>query len=384
MKIEKTPLYRNVKIIALFLQVIFVILLLTLATWLFSNLQSALAKQNLNIELSFMNEVAGFSLSEGPEFSSEESYWSAFYVGIVNTLRVSVLGVVFCTLLGVIVGVARLSQNILVRMLSTIFVETFRNIPLLVQLFVWYYVIYLSLPNIRQAIQIPGSIFLSNRGFYFPWVQISNSHFYLESFFIVLLLISASAYYLLRHAQAKTKLYRFQKVLPFLTLLIFVAIFVFNDSITLVVPELRGFNFRGGIRFSPELMALFSGLTFYTAAFIAEIVRGGIQAIPKGQKEAALSLGLTSYQSFISVIFPQALRVILPPLANQHLNLIKNSSLAIAIGFADLFQVSQTITNQSGNAIPLILLVMFSYLIMSLLTSALINWFNLKTKIVRN
>ena len=387
MKIEKAPIYRNFKIISLSFQALFFIFVVGVVGWLLSNMFSGLARQNLALDLDFMNEAAGFSISEGLDFSSEDSYWRAFYVGVLNSLRVAFLGIVFSTLLGVIIGSARLSQNLLARMLSTVFVEIFRNIPLLVQLFVWYYILFLSLPGIRRAIELPGAIFLSNRGIFFPWLKIGDFNHQIGIVFILVLLLSIIAYFIFHRSQKKSNQYKYRYGIPICVLLIStLCIFLLlpNESLQIDTPKLKGFNFNGGIRFSPEFMALLTGLSIYTAAFIAEIVRGGIQAVPKGQTEAALSLGLSRFQIFRKIVFPQALRVILPPLANQHLNLIKNSSLAIAIGFADIFQVSQTITNQSGNAVSVILLVMVTYLIMSLIVSALINWFNKKTKIETN
>ena len=388
MKKQKVPFYRNLKIISLSFQALFFVLVVGLIGWLLSNMFSGLARQNLVLDLDFMTETAGFSISEGPAFSSEDSYWKAFFIGVLNSVRVAFLGIVFSTVLGVIIGSARLSPNLLARMLSTVFVEVFRNIPLLVQLFVWYYILFLSLPGIRQAIEMPGAVFLSNRGIFFPWLEIDRTNNQLEIALILAFIISMVCYFILRHSrQNRSNLFKYVHGIPILVFvisMICILLLLPNASLKFDIPTLKGFNFKGGIRFTPEFMALLTGLTIYTAAFIAEIVRGSIQAVPKGQTEAALALGLTRFQTFTKIVFPQALRIILPPLANQHLNLIKNSSLAIAIGFADIFQVSQTITNQSGNAVSVIILVMFTYLMMSLLVSALINWFNRKTRIIAN
>jgi general L-amino acid transport system permease protein len=346
---------------------------------------AGLAQQNLTIQFEFLSEESGFSISEGIAFSSENSYWRAFQVGAVNTLRVSVLGILLSTILGILIGAGRLSRNFLIKTLSTTYVETIRNIPLLVQLFVWYHVIYLALPGIRQSIRLPGGMHLSNRGLFSPWWEGTDTT---RVWFGIICLAAIIGFGILPRMKWKERsrgLPQRKTLVPFLVLsgVALLSIFVLPKyPLRLSVPRLKGFNFQGGIHFSPEFMGLLTGLTIYTAAFIAEIVRAGILAVHKGQSEAAQALGLTPLQTFRRVVFPQALRVIFPPLANQYLNLCKNSSLGLVIGFADLFQVSQTISNQSGNAIPMILLIMGSYLGISLFISTVINWFNARTEII--
>ena len=379
------PFYRNVKTIGILLQIFFVLGILLLFFFLLRNMFAGLAQQNLKIEFQFMTEESGFSISEGIAFSSQDSYWKAFQVGAINTLRVSALGILLSTVLGILIGIGRLSPNYLVNKLSMAYVEIIRNIPLLVQLFVWYHVFLLALPGIRQSIHLPGSIHLNNRGIFFPWWEGTGTTRLWFAFVVFALLCSIGVVCAIKQREKRTGLPQPKYILSFLVFLglAFLSIFFLSETpLRLSLPRLQRFNFQGGIRFSPEFMGMLLGLTIYTAAFIAEIVRAGILAVPKGQTEAAHALGLNPLQTFRLIIFPQALRVIFPPLANQYLNLTKNSSLALVIGFADLFQVSQTISNQSGNAIPVIFLIMGSYLSMSLFISATINWFNARTRMM--
>jgi len=344
---------------------------------------AGLARQNLRLDFQFMSEAAGFEISEGMDFSPEDSYWKAFQVGLLNTLRVSALGILFSTLLGLLIGVGRLSRNFLLNTLSLAYVEVVRNIPLLVQLFVCYQVFLLKLPGIRQAIRLPGGIFLSNRGIFFPWWEGGATGEVWLSSLSLAGLVGLGVLALMQRWEKRRGLPKSKNLVAFLS---FFCVALLGLSLLpetpfqLSEPVLKRFNFQGGLRLSPEFMGLLLGLTVYTAAFIAEIVRAGILAVPKGQSEAARALGLSRFQAFRRVIFPQALRVIFPPLANQYLNLCKNSSLGLVVGFAELFQVSQTISNQSGNAIPVILLIMAAYLGLSLLISSGINLFNAKTR----
>ncbi|MFQ5579589.1 MAG: amino acid ABC transporter permease [Nitrospiria bacterium] len=379
------PFYRNVTVVNILMQLLFFLFFGILAFWLLRNMFAGLAQQNLRIQFGFMSEEAGFSISEGIAFSSENSYWRAFQVGAVNTLRVSLLGILLSTILGIFIGVGRLSHNFLINALSTAYVEIIRNIPLLVQLFVWYHVVYLALPGIRQSIPLPGEIHLSNRGVFFPWGERTDTTGMWLGFIILAVMSGFGARVLMNWKEKSSGLPQSKTFIPCLTFfgVALLSLFVLPEfPFRLSIPRLKGFNFQGGIHFSPEFLGLLTGLTIYTAAFIAEIVRAGILAVHRGQSEAAKALGLAPLQIFRLVIFPQALRVIFPPLANQYLNLTKNSSLALVIGFADLFQVSQTISNQSGNAIPIILLIMGSYLGVSLFISIMINWFNARTGII--
>jgi len=379
----RIPFYRNLKRLEILLQALFGLSLAVLFFYLLRNMFIGLARQNLSLDFQFMTEAAGFEISEGPTFSPADSYWKAFQVGLLNTLRVSGLGILFSTVLGIFIGIGRLSRNLLLRGLSSIYVEVIRNIPLLVQLFVCYQVFLLKLPGIRQAVRLPGAIFLSNRGIFFPWWTGGGTDEIWLSALSLGLLTGLGTLALMRRWEVHSGLPKPKFLLALLVCLgvVLLSLKLLPEiPLQLSRPELKRFNFEGGLRLSPEFMGLLLGLIIYTSAFIAEIVRAGILAVPKGQSEAAQALGLQRLQAFRWVVFPQALRVIFPPLANQYLNLCKNSSLGLVVGFAELFQVSQTISNQSGNAIPVILLIMGTYLALSLLISASINGFNARLK----
>ena len=312
------------------LQALFVAALVALAGALYANLTQGLRALGLSLSFDFLRVEAGFGISEGPRYQPGDTYARAFWVGVANTLRVSALGIVGATILGALIGVARLSSNWLVRRLATAYVEAVRNVPLLLQLLFWYGAVFLNLPPVRQAVTWLGVIHISQRGVYLPRPVWTGS------------------------------------------------------GVGLEVPVLQGFNFQGGMRLSPEFGALLLGLTVYTAAFIAEVIRGALQSVPRGQWEAAGSLGLTRGQILRLVVVPQALRVIVPPLTSQYLNLTKNSSLAIAIGFPDLFNVGHTILNQTGQSVPVFAMIMGTYLSMSLFTSLLMNLYNRRVRLVEH
>ena len=310
----------------------------------------------------------------------------AFLVGIVNTVRVAVIGIVLATIIGTVVGIARLSGNWLVRKLATVYVETIRNIPLLVQLFFWYFAVMLTaLPLVKEAIRLPGSIYLSRRGLYLPW-PVPTESFATWGWWILAGVAVGVAVHLLRRAQLKRADRPGLPLIPALIALLGVILVGWfatpGSPLVLDVPVLKKFNFEGGMWLSTSFSALVIGLATYTAAFIAEIVRAGIQAVGVGQTEAAKALGLKRGLVLRLVVLPQALRVIVPPLTSQYLNLTKNSSLAILIGYYDLLNVGTTIFNQTGRAVEMILLIMGSYLSMSLLTSILMNWYNRRIKLV--
>ncbi len=322
-------LWSNLRFRGLLYQVLVVGAVVALGGWLVHNTLVNLAARGIATGLGFLGREAGFDISESViAFSPSDTYARALLVGLLNTLVVSGLGIVSATVLGTLIGVARLSGNWLVGRLSTVYIESIRNVPLLLQLFVWYGVVT-SLPVARLALHPLPGVFLSNRGLVIPGLDWS------------------------------------QGWLPILD-----------------IPHLAGFNFVGGLTLSPEFAALLAGLTVYTAAFIAEIVRAGILAVPKGQTEAALSLGLSRGQILRLVILPQALRVIVPPLTSQYLNIAKNSPLAIAIGYPDLVAVSNTAINQTGQAVEGVALVMVVFLGISLALSALMNWYNKRVALV--
>ena len=308
-------------------------------------------------------------------------------MGLVNTLVVSALGIVFTTFVGVLAGVARLSTNWLISRFAAAYVGLIRNTPLLLQLMFWYFGVIIQLPSVREAIRLPGPIYLTQRGVYLTWAE-GTSTFPGWRVFILLGLISIFIIWLvLRSARRRASL----PISPWWNLAYIVipaiiigigALLQPQPPLTPTVPELTGLNFSGGLRLTPEFAALLFGLVVYTGAFIAEIVRGGIQAVSKGQTEAARSLGLTTGQTLRLVVFPQALRIMVPPVTSQYLNLAKNSSLAIGIGYPDLFSVAGTAFNQTGAAIEIITIMMLSYLSISLFTSLLMNIYNTRIQLV--
>lgn len=361
-------------------QVLFFVLVVIFFYFLFSNMVSNLRQQGMNLGYGFFDQTAGFDIAESLiDYSRTSTYVRAFLVGLANTLLVSILGIIFATILGIIVGVARLTNNYLLRIISQTYIEILRNIPLLVLLIFWYRGVFLKLPRIANAIELPGPIYLSNRGLAFPWGTPTET-FGTFMIFVVLGLAAAAVVPLIAiyrgRQTGRTPLWLPISFLVFVLALVIGWFLLPQPPLEANNPELGGLNLRGGLVLSPEFMALLSGLVLYTSAFIAEIVRAGIQSVNKGQTEAAHALGLSDFQTLRLVIFPQALRVMVPPLTSQYLNLTKNSSLAVAIAYPDLFYVSSTIINQSGRAVEMIALVMLVYLTISLITALLMNIYN--------
>jgi len=334
----------------------------------------------------FMSQPAGFDilLSLIP-FEATDSYGRTFFVGLLNTLLVSVISIIFATLLGFVVGVSRLSSNWLVAKVATIFVETFRNIPLLLQIFFWYFAVLATLPGVRNSISIADSIFVNVRGLSVPkivWEAGSGIVLY------ALLAAIAGTFFLSRWAKKRQEstgqlfplLWSNLGLLIGLPLLAFI---ITGMPASIEVPSLQGFGFKGGLTLIPELVALSIALSVYTASFIAEAVRAGVQSVSHGQVEAAAALGLPSAKVLRFVTIPQALRVIVPPLNSQYQNLIKNSSLAMAIGYPDLVAVFMGSTlNQVGQAVEIVFLTMLVYLLINLTLSLFMNWYNAKIKLV--
>ncbi|RBW46152.1 amino acid ABC transporter permease [Psychromonas sp. B3M02] len=307
-----------------------------------------------------------------------------FIVGLLNTILVSVLGIIFASIIGLLLGVARLSSNFLVSKLALVYIETFRNIPILLQILFWYNVVLAALPGPRQSFAYLDSVFLNNRGLLLPEPIFQSGS---SAVVIAFVLAVAAVIYLTRwsrkrHDDTGEEFPIFKVSLAILILAPTLVYFIVGQPITAIYPELKGFNFRGGLTIIPELLALLFALSIYTATYIAEAVRAGIEAVPKGQKEAAKSLGLKDYVILTKVVLPQALRVIIPPVINQFLNLTKNSSLATAIGYPELVTLfSGTTLNQVGQAIEIILMTMAVYLTISILISLLLNWVNAKMAI---
>jgi len=381
----KVSFWNDPKIRSALVQVIMVLAVGFFVYEIVDNTITNLTKRNISTGFAFLNKSAGFDLIQTLiAFSSESSYGRALVAGFLNTLLVSSLGILFATLLGFIVGIMRLSRNWLVSSIATLYIETIRNVPLLLQMFVWYGVVLKSLPGPREAINISDMFFLSNRGLNMPdtifgdsaWLGLAG----LAAGIIGAIVLRNWA----RKRQAATG-QPFPYVLTGIAMILalpILGLLVAGWPITFDYPVLGGFNFSGGTVIIPEFMALLVALSIYTASFIAEIVRAGIQAVSHGQSEAAHALGMRSGITTRLVVIPQAMRVIIPPLASQYLNLTKNSSLAVAIGYPDLVATGGTVLNQTGQAIEIVMIWMIVYLSLSLLTSAFMNWFNSRMKLV--
>jgi general L-amino acid transport system permease protein len=376
---QVVPFWRDVRVLAILSQIAFVVAVAVIAGLLYANLTSALVTRGLSSDFGFLDDEAGFEIKEGISYTPADTYGRAFLVGLFNTLRVAVLGVFLATLLGVVMGVARLSSNWLVAQIASAYIEIMRNTPLLVQLVFWYFAVVFQLPLVNQSLQLPGPIFINRRGVFMPGPLTTPSTATWLIFVGIAMVVAVAVWALRRRWQERTGRPGYPWALGILTLGVIATAgwFLAGESPLVVeAPSLQGFNFRGGLRLTPEFFALLLGLVVYTGAFIAEVVRGGILAVSKGQVEAAKALGLSTMLTLRLVIFPQAVRIIIPPLISQYLNLAKNSSLAIAIGFPDLFFVGQTMQNQTGRPIPVYAMIMATYLVMSLVTSTLMNMYN--------
>jgi general L-amino acid transport system permease protein len=376
--------WRDVRVLRVAAQVVVVLVVGVAIALMTRNLLTTMDARGLGFGFSFLGRSAGFDISETPiPYTPADTYGKAFIVGLLNTLFVSAVGIVLATVLGIIVGVARLSPNWLVRRIASGYVELMRNTPLLVQLFIIYFAIFIQLPAVAQSIALPGSIFVNQRGVFVPGPQITAGLLPWLAFVaagIALLLVARTVS---RRRQDAGHAVHGLRLAGWLGLLGLAVIgWIVAGPVAFDLPVRERFNFVGGLALSPEFAALLTGLVLYTAAFIGEVVRGGIQAVRRGQVEAARALGLSEGDTLRLVVFPQALRIIVPPLTSQYLNLTKNSSLAIAIGYPDLFKVGQTMANQTGQPVPVIILVMGTYLAISLATSLLMNLYNRRVQVL--
>ncbi|MBI4789110.1 MAG: ABC transporter permease subunit [Chloroflexi bacterium] len=383
MQRQAVPFWRDVRVLTILSQVVFVISVVIVAGYLYSNLSTAMRTRGLVAGFGFLENQSGFEIGEGLiPYKPTDTYAHAFAVGVLNSLLVSAVGIFLATILGFIVGVARLSTNWLVNRIAAVYIEIIRNTPLLVQLVFIYFGVFVKLPPVRESIELPGSIFASQRGVNLPR-PIPSESFMPWIAFVGFGLIAAIVLWIVLTRRTRSPLVAWSSAIAAVILIPALGWFLVGASpLGVELPERGRFNFTGGIAMSPEFSALLTGLVFYTAGFIAEVVRGGIQAVRRGQIEAAHALGLGEMQILQLVIFPQAMRVIVPPLTSQYLNLAKNSSLAIAIGFPDLFNIGATIANQTGQPVPVILLIMLTYLAMSLFTSLLMNIYNRRVQIL--
>jgi len=371
--------WRDPKIRAIVYQVAFVTAVAGFVAFLVHNTLDNIGRQNIATGFGFLKREAAFGIGESLiPYSPADTYGRAFLVGLTNTLHVAVLGVIFATLLGTLMGLARLSSNWLVRKLAQIYVETFRNIPLALQLFFWWGLLNKMSPSPRQAWQILPDVFVCNRGIEYPVPLASPAYKWIGLAFIlgIVLTIVAKKWAARRQAATGRQLPTSWIALGLVVGLPAVVFLLAGAPLALDVPVLKGFNFSGGDTMSPEFAALLIGLVIYTGTFISEIVRAGILAVSWGQSEAAMALGLRSGQRMRLVVLPQALRIIIPPITSQYLNLTKNSSLAVIIGFPDLVSIANTTMNQTGQAIEGIALIMAVYLFISLTISLAMNLYN--------
>ncbi len=373
--------WNDVRVRGLLAQVVVIGGVILLAVYLVGNTLENLETRNIATGFGFLDREAGFAVSESMiGYSAADTYLRVLIVGVLNTIKVALIGIVLATILGTIAGVARLSSNWLVAQFATVYVETLRNIPILLQLFFWYAVITEGLPGPRQALEFLPDVYLSNRGLYYPVPAWDPAYTLVLAALAVGVLGTVVLARWARRRQERTgQPFPVLRISLLLILGLPVVAYLLGGAPTAVdAPELRGFNFRGGEVLTPEFTALLLGLTLYTGTFIAEIVRGGILSVSRGQTEAGLALGLSRGLVMRLILLPQALRVIIPPLTSQYLNLTKNSSLAVAIGFPDIVSVANTAINQTGQAVEGIAIIMAVYLTVSLSISAFMNWYNRK------
>jgi general L-amino acid transport system permease protein len=354
--------------------------------YIINNALTNMEQRGITTGFDFLNNPAGFGIIQSLiAYDETFTYGRTFFVGLLNTILVSALGIFLATMLGFVVGIARLSKNWLIARIATVYIEIFRNIPLLLQIFFWYFAVLRALPSPKNSINFADSVFFNVRGLYMP-APITEEGFGFVWIALLIAVAIVAGLFRYEHRLQRDTGKTFPLLLPSLGLILglpLLAYFITGSPLSWDFPELGGFNFRGGMVIIPELMALLVALTFYTAAFIAEVVRSGIEAISKGQSEAANALGLSNGQRLRLIIIPQAMRVIIPPLTNQYLNLTKNSSLATAIGYPDLVSVfAGTTLNQTGQAVEIIFMTMAVYLTLSISTSAVMNWFNKRYALV--
>ncbi len=382
---EKIPFLRDPAKLAILYQLLTVIGVGLLSYYLIHNTLANLERQSISTGFDFLGKEASFEIGEKlMRYSAADSYGRALSIGFLNTLVVAFIGITLTVIFGTVLGIARLSKNWLMARLAAIYIEVFQDIPILLQLFFWYAFFYEILPAPQKALGLMPGVFLCNRGLIFGVPYWHVAHLYAAAAFgLACLLIFFIRTWAAKRQAASGRIFPVMKVAIALFVgLPLLAWWLTGAPATMNVPRLSGFNFKGGVTISPEFTALLLGLVLYTSAFVAEVVRAGIQSVGKGQREAALTIGLKPGQVLNLVILPQALRVIVPPLTSQMLNLTKNSSLAVAIGYPDFVSVAGTTINQTGQAIEGVALIMFVYLAFSLSTSAFMNWYNKKIAIV--
>ncbi|MDE1196255.1 amino acid ABC transporter permease [Pseudomonas sp. Bc-h] len=374
------------KVRAWLFQIITVIAVVAMGWYLFDNTQTNLQHRGITSGFGFLENSAGFGIAQHLiPFTESDTYARVFLIGLLNTLLVTFIGVILATLLGFIVGVARLSNNWMINKLATVYVEVFRNIPPLLQILFWYFAVFLTLPGPRAAHGFLGSFFVSSRGLNMP-AAITNDAtlpFVISIVLAIVAIVVMAKWANKRFEATGVPFHKFWAGLALLIVIPALCALIFGAPVHWEMPVLKGFNFVGGWVLIPELLALTLALTVYTAAFIAEIVRSGIKSVSHGQTEAARSLGLRPGPTLRKVIIPQALRVIIPPLTSQYLNLAKNSSLAAGIGYPEMVSLfAGTVLNQTGQAIEVIAITMSVYLAISISISLLMNWYNKRIALI--
>ena len=383
LQVQGIPIWRNIVVIQWTTQVVSAILVLTLVGLLFVNISSEISERQIPVGWSFLDREAQIPIGETViDYDPSDTYLYAFFVAVLNTIKASVLGVILATILGVVIGVARLSPNWLVSKLAMTYMEIFRNIPLLLQLLFWFLVV-LSLPPVREGYEFLGAIYLNNGGLHLPWASPVSGFWPWFAVSALGIVLAFGASRLLQKREADTGKSSYPIVAAFaIAIATVVVAFLIFTPLVFETPEPAGRfgRLQGGAKISASFAALLLGLVVFTSAYIAETVRAGIQSVSTGQKDAAKSLGLNPLQSMRYVVFPQALRVIIPPMISQYLNLTKNSSLAAAIGYPDIVSVATTLT-QTAPAVSLIAMVMIAYLVMSLFYSLVGNIYNRYTSI---
>ncbi|MGY4568607.1 ABC transporter permease subunit [Bradyrhizobium sp. USDA 3256] len=372
------------RVAGLFWQILVVAIAVAVVAWLWSNAVHNLSVRRISTGFAFLGREAGMPIADSwIDYTPKNTYLRAFIVGVVNTLRVAVIGIVLATVIGTLVGIARLSSNWLLARLAAVYVEVLRDLPLLLQLLFWY-VLMQGLPAARQAWKPVDGVYLSNRGLVLPSVPLHEANDWtlvaLAAGVIVFLIVRRRliALQMLDGKARPTWPYALGLIIALPALVSW----LLGASWSVMLPELRGFNFVGGLTLAPEYFALLIALVTYTSAFIAEIVRSGIQAVPRGQSDAAKALGLKRSFVLQHIVLPQALRVIIPPMTSQYLNLTKNSSLAVAVGYQDIVSIANTTLNQTGQAIESIALIMMVFLTISLGISLFMNWYNARIALV--
>ena len=367
-------------------QIITVVAVVSMGWYLFDNTQTNLQHRGITSGFGFLERSAGFGIAQHLiDYTEADSYARVFVIGLLNTLLVTVIGVILATLLGFIIGVARLSPNWIISKLATVYVEVFRNIPPLLQILFWYFAVFLTMPGPRNSHNFGDTFFVSSRGLNMPAAQMADGFWAFVASIVVAIvaIVFMSRWATKRFEETGEPFHKFWVGLAMLLVIPALCALIFGAPLHWELPQLKGFNFVGGWVLIPELLALTLALTVYTAAFIAEIVRSGIKSVSHGQTEAARSLGLRNGPTLRKVIIPQALRVIIPPLTSQYLNLAKNSSLAAGIGYPEMVSLfAGTVLNQTGQAIEVIAITMSVYLAISISISLLMNWYNKRIALI--